>query len=454
MKAYGAVDLRVLGDYDWRLSRGNVWKVERLLFEIPHRPIAYSQRARRSRCAEGTSRSSGAAPGRKPVYYDRRTLDADAETGGAGFDFADRAVDRPDAARAAASVEIEVPLRLRDRFFLRLLQRLFEPPRQRVAARPLRLHGLLEQRLAPRLRVRQDPVRLVQLRLVGALGLDVTDDAPEALVDHQRGLAARADGLRISVRERHSSPIMLACRRPHGSICASPPTTSIARAAWIGAPGPTRIAAVLATIDADIVALQEVIGPGLDGAGHAEEIGAALGMGWVMAPTRELRRHQFGNAVLSRFPIREHTQHDLTGRPASRGAASASRSTSAATGCCRSTTCTSARRCSSAATRRRASRLGPRPPRVRRRRSCSATSTNGRAGPRRRRRSRDRLKSVDLYRHLRRRRTYPGFFPLLHLDHIYFAGDIEVRKIELPRTRLALVASDHLPLVADIRVRF
>jgi endonuclease/exonuclease/phosphatase family metal-dependent hydrolase len=43
---------------------------------------------------------------------------------------------------------------------------------------------------------------------------------------------------------------------------------------------------------------------------------------------------------------------------------------------------------------------------------------------------------------------------VLHLDHIYFSGDIDIRRIEMPRTRLSLVASDHLPLVADIRVRF
>mgnify|MGYP003342736773 CR=1 FL=1 len=63
-----------------------------------------------------------------------------------------------------------------------------------------------------------------------------------------------------------------------------------------------------------------------------------------------------------------------------------------------------------------------------------------------------RLQSVDVRSYLKRRRTYPGLFPILHLDHIYFSGLIEVRKVELPRTRLALVASDHLPLVADIRV--
>jgi endonuclease/exonuclease/phosphatase family metal-dependent hydrolase len=47
-----------------------------------------------------------------------------------------------------------------------------------------------------------------------------------------------------------------------------------------------RIAAVLATIDADIVALQEVVGASPLKPGQAAELGAALGMGWVMAPTR------------------------------------------------------------------------------------------------------------------------------------------------------------------------
>ncbi len=35
-------------------------------------------------------------------------------------------------------------------------------------------------------------------------------------------------------------------------------------------------------------------------------------MGWVMAPARQLRGHHFGNAVLSRFPIVEHIEHDLS----------------------------------------------------------------------------------------------------------------------------------------------
>ena len=44
IKAYGVVDLRVLGSYDWRLSGKNVWKVEQLLRDWPHRPLTMSDR--------------------------------------------------------------------------------------------------------------------------------------------------------------------------------------------------------------------------------------------------------------------------------------------------------------------------------------------------------------------------------------------------------------------------
>ena len=77
---------------------------------------------------------------------------------------------------------------------------------------------------------------------------------------------------------------------------------------------PARIADVLREIDADVVALQEVIGAGPLGAGQAEEIGAALGMGWVMSSVRHLRQHLFGNVVMSRFPIVHHSQYDLSWR--------------------------------------------------------------------------------------------------------------------------------------------
>ena len=71
IKAYGSVDLRVLGTYDWRLSSGHVWKVEQLLYAIPHRPIVYSQ-TRVDRLRQKYIAYLDAHNGRKPIYYDRR----------------------------------------------------------------------------------------------------------------------------------------------------------------------------------------------------------------------------------------------------------------------------------------------------------------------------------------------------------------------------------------------
>ena len=77
---------------------------------------------------------------------------------------------------------------------------------------------------------------------------------------------------------------------------------------------PARIIEVLREVDADVIALQEVIGAGPAGAGQAEEIGAGLGMGWVMASVRRLRNHLFGNVVLSRCCVTHHSQYDLSWR--------------------------------------------------------------------------------------------------------------------------------------------
>jgi endonuclease/exonuclease/phosphatase family metal-dependent hydrolase len=216
---------------------------------------------------------------------------------------------------------------------------------------------------------------------------------------------------------------------------------------------PERIAAVLATIDPDVVALQEVIGPGLTGPGHAEELGAALGMGWVMAPAREFRRHQFGNVVLSRFPIREHTQIDLSWKTCEERC---SQRVAVELGEGRCLQVYNAHLGTALLERRyQAPRLAAW---IHDRRVPDPKILLGDFNEWGRGLVADvlaeRLRSVDLYPHLKRRRTYPGFFPLLHLDHIYFSGNIDIRRIELPRTRLALIASDHLPLVADVRIRF
>lgn len=41
---YQLVDLRRLGDYDWRFARTNMWKVEKFLIDIPHRRLRSSDR--------------------------------------------------------------------------------------------------------------------------------------------------------------------------------------------------------------------------------------------------------------------------------------------------------------------------------------------------------------------------------------------------------------------------
>lgn len=57
---------------------------------------------------------------------------------------------------------------------------------------------------------------------------------------------------------------------------------------------------------------------------------------------------------------------------------------------------------------------------------------------------------TDLRAHLRRSRAYPSGLPLLHLDHIYYDHHFQVESARFLRSRSSLIASDHLPLVADV----
>jgi len=219
-----------------------------------------------------------------------------------------------------------------------------------------------------------------------------------------------------------------------------------------GRTNPTRIAEVIRSIEPDVIALQEVIGTGPHSAGHAEELGALLGMGWVMAPTRHLRGALFGNVVLSRFPIRHHSQYDLSWKTCEPR-------------CCQrvdlaiddDTLHLYNVHLGTAFLERRyqASRLGAI---VHDRRIGEPKIVLGDFNEWLRGLAtamlNERLQSIDLRTHLRRRRTYPGVFPVLHLDHIYYEGQVHVIGVDLPRTRRSLMASDHLPLVAELRIGF
>jgi hypothetical protein len=66
---YAVVDLAAaMGRYDWRFADTNVWKVERMLLDFPHRAVTSSDvRVDRLRARYRAFRT--AHPGQKPVFY-------------------------------------------------------------------------------------------------------------------------------------------------------------------------------------------------------------------------------------------------------------------------------------------------------------------------------------------------------------------------------------------------
>ena len=63
-----------------------------------------------------------------------------------------------------------------------------------------------------------------------------------------------------------------------------------------------------------------------------------------------------------------------------------------------------------------------------------------------------RLHDVQGNRKSRALATWPSYFPLLRLDHIWLGRRIIAEAVAVPRTPLTLRASDHLPLIADLRI--
>jgi endonuclease/exonuclease/phosphatase family metal-dependent hydrolase len=48
--------------------------------------------------------------------------------------------------------------------------------------------------------------------------------------------------------------------------------------------------------------------------------------------------------------------------------------------------------------------------------------------------------------------TWPSRFPLLRLDHVWLGSRLKSERVIVPRTPLTQKASDHLPLIVDVRV--
>lgn len=211
-----------------------------------------------------------------------------------------------------------------------------------------------------------------------------------------------------------------------------------------------RIAEVLKQIDADVIALQEVVG--MDEAerehNHVHAIAHELGYDFRIGENRRHRGAAYGNALLSRLPIASDRNHDLSFRMYE------------PRGCLQVTTTTPSLQIYNV-------HLGTGffERRYQAHRLFDVIEDNPVAAPRivlgdfnewtRGRATHllsNHLNSAEPERLAGRARSYPGVFPILHLDHIYYDSHLTLKRIWVHRNRLALLASDHLPIVAEFEI--
>ena len=223
-----------------------------------------------------------------------------------------------------------------------------------------------------------------------------------------------------------------------------------------GRTDPGRIAAVIRDLRADVVALQEVLDV-RDGKPQHDQVqrlaGALPEYHSYFGENRELYGGPYGNLTLSRYPLKNCVNYDVTWRRRERR------------GCLRTDLGLprwtplhvfnvhlgtsflerrhQARRLLSDEVLNRAEFAGPRivVGDFNEWTRGLATRLMGTA-----------FEAVEPRAFLRYSKTYPGVFPLLHLDHFYYDRHLKLRSFRLCRNRKTLVASDHLPLVAEFEV--
>jgi len=213
---------------------------------------------------------------------------------------------------------------------------------------------------------------------------------------------------------------------------------------------PARIISILQQLEPDILCLQEVVNaPGTHLFDQAGEIGRAFsGYHTCFGANRPLHGGTYGNLTLSRLPIHAWQNHDLTSRREERGALQTDVehdgkllhifNVHLGTGFNE---------------RRRQARvlLGEK-----------ILSSSHLTAPRlvvgdlnewtrglTTHLLRDTFKTFSPRHTLRVPATFPGLFPVVTLDHCYYEPPLVLLESHLVRTPAALVASDHLPLVAD-----
>jgi endonuclease/exonuclease/phosphatase family metal-dependent hydrolase len=213
---------------------------------------------------------------------------------------------------------------------------------------------------------------------------------------------------------------------------------------------PGRVASVLERLKPDMVALQEVIGAGTHRKGQEEEISDHLGMVSMLAPARTLRGHPYGNALLSRLPIKYHGTYDLT--EAGREPRFLQRADISLQGHrihIYNVHLGTSRKERTRQTWKLIHFLSD--PAVRGPKILLGDFNEWRKGPATELLA-ESFQSLDLFPFLRWRRTYPGILPIFHVDHIYYQGQVEIIKVTVPRTLTTFVASDHMPILVELQI--
>ena len=210
-----------------------------------------------------------------------------------------------------------------------------------------------------------------------------------------------------------------------------------------------RIAKVIGELEADVIGLQEVIRE--NGAAHADQaryLASLLGMAVVMGETRAYgAAGTYGNAVLTRLPVLSSLRCDLScGGREPRGCLRVDLSVN--------DTALHVFNCHFG--------LGFRERRDQVTLLSGFLKAADCEGPRLVVGDFNEWHRGPVSKGLRRefsspmrrmRRTHPAWFPLFRLDRIYWDVELEGQEFHVHRSRLARVASDHLPVVARLRVR-
>jgi endonuclease/exonuclease/phosphatase family metal-dependent hydrolase len=219
---------------------------------------------------------------------------------------------------------------------------------------------------------------------------------------------------------------------------------------------PERIADVIAELDADVVALQEILdvrngNPDFD---QARRIHGALdGYEPCFGENRMLHGGPYGNMTLSRLPVQVCRNYDLSWRNRERrgclrtditlGHAAVLHVFNVHLGTSFVERRHQGRRLLSAEVLNHIEHEGPR---------IVAGDFNEWTRGLASRLMGDSFESIEPRKFLRYARTYPGIFPVFHLDHFYYDHHLVLKSFRLHRSRKALIASDHLPLVADFEM--